>query len=639
MTIDCIYAYNNFELTGYPTPEGRVYYKSDNLKSLDYKRYANAINTRAQGDKVGFVAVVIIDDDLSLIHSRILESPIVNVIIHPDHSVFYLKIKGSSRRVPEEISRLVEKYLLDYMSIMELYIINKIICPEVYKFNSGVLEFTKIGGSPSEVLKYSRVNELTISDYDDLIYLHQDIYFRNLVFDGVTMGDVVDLDYYLPEVRNLIVRSNGYLNLTMIQSLISLEIRDYSYVAIRSKIVTNALKVVDSEVLLLGDDNIINYLELSSVSKLLGVRSLRVRKLVLNKFQMYDRMPMIDCTRASLELMTTDSKVLDRITTEHLQVGCCEIPCISDLLRLPSKSLEIINSKDSSIINEIVGEVHPRLELILSYLDSTENNVLIKNSEFNNLHLVGTKDILMDLCLSEVKSSDVNIKNFSVRINHLSSNDLTLECKEDANHSNYVSDSIISNLQVGASNCAISITNCIVGTMVSPTISKFIYSKVDELNVPNDDSTLSLVNSKIGTLKILGSYVDFVIKKDSEIDLMIVDSHSMAVTYDDTPLDSDKIKVSKLHLILNWYMSSPRKNFGYMRILDSLQVTNELVLYIHEGVRHIYTYRKFSEFINPDCLIITSKSAYNLLMKKHVIDSSTKVKIISNNELKKTLGI
>ena len=148
-----------------------------------------------------------------------------------------------------------------------------------------------------------------------------------------------------------------------------------------------------------------------------------------------------------------------------------------------------------------------------------------------------------------------------------------------------------------------------------------------------------MVNSKIETLRVLSDNVDFVTKKDSEVDLMIIDCHRMAVTYDDTPFSPDRIKVNKLHLILNWYISSHNKNFGYRRILDSLLVTNELVLYIHEGMRHTYEYRKFSEFITPDCQIITSKSAYNLLMKKRVIDSSTKVKIISNNELKKTLGI
>lgn len=640
MIIEEVYAYDT-ELTDLIVPEGKLYYKSKFLKSLDYERYANVLRSRKVLKDINtvFSAKVIIDDDLSLIHSRILESQEVDVVIHPDHSEFYMKIKGSSKKVPEEISRLVEKYLLDYMSTMESFLIDKIIDPKVYKFSEGVLESIGENLSPREALKYSKVNELIISEYDDLVYLHQDIYFRNLVFNKVSMGDEVSLDCYHPEVRFLIVRSDSFLNLRVLQPLVSLEIYDQSCVTIVSSTSIRRLGVTNSEIFLLGDNNI-NHLELNLQSKILGMKNMRVRHLNLNSFGIYNRMPTFECSEVSLNSMTLDNRVLDRIITEHLIVKGCDIcSYINDLLGLPSESLEIINSKDSSTIYEIIGEVHPKLELIMSYYYDTKNKVLIKNSEFDSLHLAGIKGSLIDLYLSNVKSSIVDITDFSVEIDHIISDETSIFCMEDINHENYISDSVMNNLQVLAFNCTLSIANCTIGIMSSPTISELTNSRVGELELSNDDSSLSMINSKIGTLKILGNCADFVTKRDSEIDLMIINCHRMATTYDDNPFNPDRIKVNRLHLILNWYISSYRKNFGYMRILDSLLVTNELVLYIHEGVRRTHEYRKFSEFITPDCQIVTSKSTYNLLMKKRVIDSSTKVKIISNNELKKTLGI
>ena len=122
MIIEEVYAYDT-GLTDLIVPEGKLYYESKFLKSLDYERYANVLRSRKVLKDINLVfsAKVIIDDDLSLIHSRILESQEVDVVIHPDHSEFYMKIKGSSKKVPEEISRLVEKYLLDYMSTMESF--------------------------------------------------------------------------------------------------------------------------------------------------------------------------------------------------------------------------------------------------------------------------------------------------------------------------------------------------------------------------------------------------------------------------------------------------------------------------------------------------------------------------------------
>jgi hypothetical protein len=641
MIIEEVYVYN-LNLMDQRVPEGRLYYRSNFLKSSDYNKYANALrNGQALApDEVKFSVKVIMDEDLSIIHSRILESHEVDVEIYPDQSRFYLRIKGSSKRVPEKISRLVEKYLLDYMSTMELFIINGVTDPKVYRFNRGVLEVIGKNLSPREVLKYSRIGELIISEYDDLIYLHQDIYFRSLVFNKVSMGDEVNLDYYHPEVKSLIVRSDSFLNLRVLQPLVSLEIYDHSCVTVVSSTDIKRLEVTDGEVFLLGDNNKISHLELNSRSELLGVKGMKVKHLVLSSFEMYDRMPTFECTDISLDSMIIDNKVLNRMTTENLSIRDCDICVgISEVLGLPSESLEIINSKDHNIINEIIGEVHPRLELSMSYYYNTNNDILIKNSEFDSLYLSGIKDSLIDLYLSNVESSVVNIINLSTKIDHVTSNEVSITRTEDINHDDHISDSVINNLQVLAFNCALSITNCIIGIMSSPTISEFTHSRVDKLTVSNDDSTLSMINSKIGTLKVIGDHVDFVVKRDSEISLMIIDCHRMATTYDDNPFSPDRIKVNRLHLILNWYISSYNKNFGYMKILDSLLVTNELVLYIHEGIRHIYEYRKFSEFITPDCLIITSRSTYNLLMKKHVINSDTKVRIVSNNELKKTLGI